>query len=132
MKQRNKYYKERVLTAELDLQDGKRETIIKWLYDCHIVEWYATYLLRLPLTAKDMQDKIQEIYLIICEIPQEKWDYLYMQGKFSVSAYVTGIIHQQLISTTSTIFKKYKNYRNHYITQDENFWIINEQSNEED
>lgn len=132
MKKKNKYYQEKVLTGELPLQDGKRDTIIKWLYDCHLVEWYSTYLLRLPLTSKDMQDKIQELYLMICEIPQEKWDFLYMQGKFSISAYVTGIIHQQLISTTSSIYKKYKNYRNHEITQDENFWIINEQSDEED
>lgn len=132
MKHRNKYYNEKVLTAEIPLQDGKRETIIQWLYDCHLVEWYSTYLLRLPLSGKDMMDKIQELYLMICEVPQSKWDSLYEQGKFSISAYVTGIIHQQLISTTSSTYKRYNRYRKNEITQDENFWIINEESDEEE
>lgn len=122
MKKTNKYYDKTVLTSVIPLKDGKRDTIINWLYDVHLVEWYATYLLSKSMDDDDTQDKIQTIWEQICMIPQDKWDYLYEQGKYSISAYVTGIIHQQLISDSSECYKLYNRHSERFITQDENFW----------
>ena len=122
MRRANKYYQERVLTREIPLKDGNRDTIIKWIYDCHLVEWYSTYLLCKTLEDEDTKDKIQSIWEEICAIPQDKWDYLYEQGKYSVSAYITGIVHQQLISDSSKVYNLYNKYSKTFITQDEKFW----------
>lgn len=118
---KNKWYNEPVLTEVLPLESSDRDTIIKWIYDIHIVEWYSTYLLKKAID-EDLEDKIQEIYLMICELPQEKLNELYNQGKYAISAYVTGIIHQQLYSTTSDIYYKYGKYNLTELTQDELFW----------
>lgn len=124
MRRTNRYYQEKVRVAETKLENGDKDTIIKWIYECHIVEWYVTYLLKKRIDDTDVQDKIQEIYLFICEIPQEKWDDLYAQGKFNISAYITGIVHQQIISATSVCYNKYNKYREIEKTQDELFWEI--------
>lgn len=122
MRNRNKYYKGRVHTAELPLVDNKRETIIKWLYDSNLVPWYSTYILQRSLNDDLVQDLIGEIYLKICEVKQSKWDYLYEQGKFAISGYVTGIIRQQLYSDTSEIYYKYYRYIQKEIRKDDDFW----------
>ena len=119
---RNKWYNKRVLTAEIKLKDGNRDTILKWLYDTHLVEWYSTYLLNKPLNVGYMEDIIQEIWVILSTIPQEKWDYLYEQGQPAVSAYVTGVIHQTIWSNSSTISRTYYKYRDTFVTQDDVFW----------
>ena len=119
---RNKYYTERVLTSEIPLKDGKRDTILQWLYDTHLVEWYVTYLLQRKLSSHDVEDKIQEIYLMLAEITQEKWTELYNQGIPSVSAYAAGLIHSQIVSSSSKIYKTYNLYKTMEITQDETFW----------
>jgi len=122
MKHRNRFYNERVRTAELKLVSGDRDSIIKWIYDTHLVEWYTTFLLKYPIDAPFVTDKIQEIYLILCEKSQETWDKLYAQGQYAISAYVTGIIHQQIISVNSNCYKKYNKVNKTEITQDEEFW----------
>ena len=118
---KNKYYSEPVLTEKIPLETSDRDTVIKWIYDIHIVEWYSTYLLKKKID-DDLADKIQEIYLMLCEIGQDKWNELFEQGKFAISAYVTGVIHQQLYSSTSAIFYKYGKYNTTELTQDELFW----------
>ena len=120
-KPKNKFYDKPVLTEDLPLLKGDRDSIIQWIYDIHIVEWYSTFLLKKRID-DDLADKIQEIYLILCEIPQDKWDELFEQGRFAISAYVTGVIHQQLYSTTSSIWYKYGKHDTTELTQDELFW----------
>lgn len=119
---RNRYYPDRVHTREIPLKDGKRDTIVQWIYDIRIVEWYTTFLLQRDIDALDVEDKIQEIYYMICSIPQEKWDELYEQGRYSISAYVTGIVHQQIVSSTSRIYYGYNRYREIVSTMDDLFW----------
>lgn len=118
---KNRFYSENVRTEELPLKSSKRDVVLQWIYDIHIVEWYSTFLLKKGID-DDLADKIQEIYLMLCEIPQEKWDELYEQGKFAISAYVTGVIHQQLYSTTSTIYYKYGIHNTTEVTMDDLFW----------
>ena len=126
---KNKYYEFKVLSADLPLKSEKKDDIIQWIYDIHIVEWYTTYLLKKSMEDEDVQDKIQEIYLMICEVPQKRWNELYSQGRFAVSGYVTGIIHQQLISKTSKIYKKYGKYNDTFQTKDDVFWTTYDEEN---
>ena len=121
-KVKNKYYKELVHTADMDLPSGDRETVLTWIYNTHLVEWYSTYILQKPYEDDLVQDLIGELYLIICEIKEEKWKELYAQGQYAVSAYVTGIIHQQIISVNSAIYKKYTKHEAIETIQDELFW----------
>lgn len=123
-KVKNKYYKEWVHTADLDLKNGDRESILTWIYKTNLVPWYATYILQKPYEDDLVQDLIGELYLIICEVKEEKWNELYQQGKFAISGYVTGIIKQQLWSDSSTIYYKYYKHYNKEITMDEDFWTI--------
>ena len=127
---KNNYYKHNVLLTSTPLKDGKRETIVQWLYDIHVVEWYATYITHQRLEDnEDLRDKVQEIYLIICEITQEKWDELYAQGYYCISAYVTGIVHQQLISDSSSCYRKYNLYEDKNKIMSEEFWKNYEEEN---
>ena len=126
---KNNYYEFKVLSADLPLKSDKKDDIIQWIYDIHIVEWYTTYLLKKTMENEEVQDKIQEIYLMICEVPQKRWNELYSQGKFAISGYVTGIIHQQLISKTSKIYKKYGKYNDTFQTKDDVFWQTYDEEN---
>ena len=121
MKRTNKYYEGNVLSAQIPLEKSDRDSIVKWIYDIHIVEWYSTYLLKKKID-DDLADKIQEIYLMICEVSDERWQELYKQGQYAISAYVTGIIHQQLISDTSFIHREYDKRNAIEITKDDIFW----------
>jgi len=126
---KNNYYEFKVLSADLPLKSDKKDDIIQWIYDIHIVEWYTTYLLKKTMENEEVQDKIQEIYLMICEVPQKRWNELYSQGRFAISGYVTGIIHQQLISKTSKIYKKYGKYNETFQTKDDIFWATYDEEN---
>jgi hypothetical protein len=119
---KNIYYNGYVKTGEIPLKDSKIETIVQWLYDTHLVEWYVTYLLKKRLEDEDVEDKIQDIYVYVMETPQEKWDDLFEQGQFSVSGYVTGIIHQQLITDNSKIYRKYNKHHQRETRMDDVWW----------
>ena len=119
---KNIYYNGYVKTGEIPLKDSKIETIVQWLYDTHLVEWYVTYLLKKRLEDEDVEDKIQDIYVYVMETPQEKWDDLFEQGQFSVSGYVTGIIHQQLITDNSKIYRKYNKHHQLETRMDDVWW----------
>lgn len=122
-KVKNRYYNEWVHTADLPLENSDRETIINWLYKSNLLNWYVTYILEKPIDDEYVQDCIGELWLIICEVKQEKWNELYEQGKMAVSAYVTGIIQQQLVSTNSKIYKLLGKYKSMEIIKNEAFWL---------
>ena len=119
---KNIYYNGYVKTGEIQLKDSKIETIVQWLYDTHLVEWYVTYLLKKRLEDEDVEDKIQDIYVYVMETPQEKWDDLFEQGQFSVSGYVTGIIHQQIVTDNSKIYRKYNKHHQIETRMDDVWW----------
>ena len=122
-KVKNRWFNEWVHTGDLPLENSDRDTIIKWLYNSNLLQWYVTYILEKPIDDEYVQDCIGELWLMICEIPQEKWDYLYEQGKMSVSAYVTGVIRQQIVSTNSRIYKLLGKYKAMEINKSEEFWL---------
>ena len=121
---KNKYFNGLVHTADYDLPNDDRETILTWIYQTNLVQWYATYLLQKPYDDDEVQDLIGELFLIICEIDEAKWKELYQQGKFAVSGYVTGIIRQQLYSDSSRIYHHYIKRKKREITMSEEFWEL--------
>lgn len=128
---KNKYYPYKVKTSELPLTSDERDVVIKWIYDTHLVEWYTTYLMKKSIEEDGVEDRIQELFLMICEIPEEKWKELYVQGQYAVSAYVTGIIHQQIISVNSAIYKKYGKHEAIEKTQSDLFWQTYDEEHED-
>lgn len=127
---KNHWYNKLPKTQEIPLTSDKKEDIIQWIYDTHIVEWYTTLLLHKGLDDEDTADKVQEIYLMLCEIPDEKWKDLYKQGRVSVGAYVTGVIHQQIVSKNSLIFYKYNKHEIMELKKDDLFWEKYDEENE--
>lgn len=121
-KTKNRYYNEWVHTADLPLENSNRETVLEWLYKSNLVPWYVTFILEKPIEDDYVKDCIGELYLMLCEIPESKWNELYEQGKMCVSAYVTGIIRQQIVSTNSKIYKLLGKYKAMEINKKEEFW----------
>lgn len=119
---RNWNYSKKVKTGEIPLNSSNRDDVLVWLTKTHLIEWYTTYLLKRDIDSCDVKDKIQDIYLEICSVPQEKWDDLYEQGVYSISAYVSGLIHRQIVSDTSKIYMKYNRYRERFVTMEDSFW----------
>lgn len=119
---RNDYYDNKVMMDCIPLKDGKRDTIVQWIYDIHVVEWCVTYWMRKRMTEDIVKDKVQDIYLMICEKTQEEWDELYAQGNYSIGAYVAGMCHKQIKSNKSYCYKKYDGYSKKFNLMDEKFW----------
>lgn len=119
---KNWNYSKRVKTGEIPLKSSNRDDVLIWITKTNLVEWYVTYLLKRSIEQGDTADKIQEIYLEICNVPQEKWDDLYEQGVYSISAYVSGLIHRQIVSNTSKVYFKYNRYRERFVTMEDSFW----------
>lgn len=117
----NRYY-DKLVDNNHPLVDFKKETILKWIFDSHVVEWYSTWLTHHRLSFDDMEDKCQEIYLMLAEMPEEKLRDLAEQGRHAIAAYVTGVIHRQLITTNSFIYKKYKKNKDKVVLMDDVFW----------
>ena len=69
-----------------------------------------------------MEDKCQEIHRMLAEKKQEDWDRLYEQGYYAISAYVAGLIHKQIRSVSSFLYKNYERYKEIMTRQDEDFW----------
>lgn len=125
---RNKYYSKLVKTKQIPLKNGERDTIIKWIYDTNLVQWYTTYLMRKNIDNPDVEDCIQEIFTFLCEKKQEDWDRIYQQGFYAVSAYVSGLIHRQIRSDSSKIYRKYGKYNENVVLKDEEFWTNYEEN----
>lgn len=112
-----------------------KEKIIKELIETQFVENYC----RQKLTNKEIEieEAIQHIYLIICEIEEEKLINWYSEGGINkIRQVVSGIISRQLNSTNSEFFYTYvlknpdniirKRLNNKYEKYDEeNGWSTN-------
>lgn len=117
---KNIYYNKTI--ENIVLKNSNRDEVINWLYATHIVEWYTTKLCMKTLEDEDTRDKVQEIYLMVLEIPQDRLDELYEQGTKILSSYIVGLIKKQLVSDTSDIYKKYNRYCQTQLIKNEIFW----------
>lgn len=110
-------------------KSSKREDIIDFLLQKDFVSNYVN-----KLEWKDnydlLPDEIQDIWLSILEIPQERWNDLYEQGTSSIVAFISGMIFRQIKSNTSPIYHRYKKPLEHELIFSKNVWDVYDQTGE--
>lgn len=92
-----------------------RDETLQYIVDLQFVEHYTQKLIYkedLP----DLNDFIQEIWLQLCEVADEKWSKLWSQGTKNdnakaVRGYVSGLICRNVKSTNSRLFYRLKKYK---------------------
>ena len=90
-----------------------REKVLKYLYDCGYVKYFVKKLLY-PEDIEDLyEDYLQEVWLQICEIPEEKWLELYNRRDnqdefYDIRNWVSVLIRNTVRSTTSSAYRKLK------------------------
>ena len=113
---------------QLGPKSGNREDIINWLLFTDFIPNYVSKLER-DTYQNDLDDIIQEVWLSICQIPQEKWDYLYDQGWTAIKAFTSGLIYRQIHSQNSPVYTKYKKRRKFEAKLSNECWQIYEETN---
>lgn len=108
-------------------KSSNRNDILEWLHYIGLVDNYIKKLEYDSVPPETVQDEIQDIWLEICELSQEKWDYLYQQSATAIKAYISGLIYRNIHSCTSKLYNKYKRLDNLCIhISDESWEVFNE------
>lgn len=90
-----------------------REKVLKYLYDCGYVKYYVKKLMY-PEDIEDLyNDFLQEVWVALCEISEEKWQELYnkrpnLDEFYDVRNWVSVLIRNTIRSTTSSAYRKLK------------------------
>lgn len=85
-----------------------REKILLELNNTGFVERYVCQSL---VNRSYLEDKINDIWVIICEIPEDRLLNLYKEGGINkIRQFVSGIIFRQCHSKTSPMYKVYDKY----------------------
>lgn len=100
------------------------DTILQWLYDRGLVQNYIKKLEYSTIDSETLDDEIQEVWLMLVE----KKDYLKnlydTQGITGLTATVAGIVHRQIHSNTSQIYKKYKQDYKTFVHISDQTWDV--------
>lgn len=106
-------------------KSDSREDILQYLWDVGLINNYVKKLEYETIDDETLQDIIQEIWLVICEIPEDKIVNLYKeQGKTGLTAFMSGLIYRQIHSNTSPIYRKYKAQFKQFIHISEQTWDV--------
>ena len=102
-----------------------REKILDELVKSGFIEWYTLQLMSktsgfIVQTDEEYQEYIQEIWLQICEIQEDKLIELYNENK--LKAYVSGLIHRNVKSNTSPAYTHIRKQNNKYIRKSDDDW----------
>ena len=102
-----------------------REKILDELVKSCFIEWYTLQLMSktsgfIVQTDEEYQEYIQEIWLQICEIQEDKLIDLYNENK--LKAYVSGLIHRNVKSNTSPAYTHIRKQNNKYIRKSDDDW----------
>ena len=90
-----------------------REKVLKYLYDCGYVKYYVMKLMY-PDEIEDLYDDyLQEVWVALCEISEEKWQELYNRRDnqdefYDIRNWVSVLIRNTIRSTTSSAYRKLK------------------------
>ena len=101
-------------------KSDNRDEILQYIIDSHFVEGYVLNLV--DYNDEDVDDKIQEIYLALSEVPQSRWTDLCNQGYSTIKAFVSGLIYRQIHSGTSTTYFKYGRYHKRFPRLSDKAW----------
>ena len=90
-----------------------RGKVLKYLYESGFVQFYTKKLLYREDINDLYEDYLQEVWLQICEIPEKKWEELYNKRDnqdefYDIRNFVSVVIRNTVISTTSAAFRKLK------------------------
>ena len=102
-----------------------KEKILNELVNSCFIEWYTLQLMSktsgfILQTDEEYQEYIQEIWLQICEIQEDKLIDLYNDNK--LKAYVSGLIHRNVKSNTSPAYTHIRKQNNKYIRKSDDDW----------
>ena len=102
-----------------------KEKILNELVKSCFIEWYTLQLMSktsgfIVQTDEEYQEYIQEIWLQICEIQEDKLIDLYNENK--LKAYVSGLIHRNVKSNTSPAYTHIRKQNNKYIRKSDDDW----------
>lgn len=102
-----------------------RDSILDELVKSGFIEWYTLQLMSktsgfIVQTDEEYQEYIQEIWLQICEIQDDKLIDLYNENK--LKAYVSGLIHRNVKSNTSPAYTHIRKQNNKYIRKSDDDW----------
>ena len=102
-----------------------REKILDELVKSGFIEWYTLQLMSktsgfIMQNDEEYQEYIQEIWLQICEIQEDKLIELYTENK--LKAYVSGLIHRNVKSNTSPAYTHIRKQNNKYIRKSDDDW----------
>lgn len=114
---KNQYCKWKTPDYTQRCNSSNRDDIFDYIVRTHLVEYYTSKLMKQNADKdEECREYIQEMYLLIAEVKQDKWDNLYAQGGEAViTAFVSGIIIKNVISNSSRIYKKIRGYRKNRI-----------------
>lgn len=102
------YGKEYIAMLNSKPKSSDRNDILNWLYNTGLVKNYIKRLEYKDIDEETLNDEIQEVWLMICEIPQDKWDNLFIQGTTPIKAFISGLIFRQIHSNSSPVYNKLK------------------------
>lgn len=99
-----------------------KNDIIQYIYDLNFVPAYARQL----ANSSDwniIEDIVQEIWLQICEVPEEKWRALLNQGTKkdsfkAIRGYVSGLCYRNIKSVNSKVYNRLKKHQTREILTD--------------
>ena len=102
-----------------------RDSILDELVKSGFIEWYTLQLMSktsgfIVQTDEEYQEYIQEIWLQICEIQEDKLIDLYNENK--LKAYISGLIHRNVKSNTSPAYTHIRKQNNKYIRKSDDDW----------
>ena len=106
-----------------------RDELLEYVYNLNLVPAYTRQL----ANSSDwniIEDITQEIWLQICEVPEEKWTKLLGQGTKkdsfkAVRGYISGLIYRNVKSVNSKVYNRLKKHQTREILTDTGF--INEE-----
>lgn len=99
-----------------------REKIMQYLIDTNLVEWYVTKLLKKRIEEYSVQEYIQECWLQILQIKDDMLKDLWYQGHPAVTAYVSSLIKQTVISVESPAYYRVFKANKRLIHVDTEVW----------
>lgn len=99
-----------------------RNEILQFVYDLNLVPAYTRQLANSSDWAQ-IEDITQEIWVQICEVPEEKWQILLGQGTKNdsfkaVRGYISGLIYRNVKSANSKVYNRLKKHQTREILTD--------------
>lgn len=103
----------------------KRDELLEYVYNLNLVPAYTRQLANSSDWAQ-IEDITQEIWLQICEVPEEKWAKLLGQGTKkdsfkAVRGYISGLIYRNVKSVNSKVYNRLKKHQVREILTDTGF-----------